>query len=1132
MGAIARRVWLLRICMLAVIGLPAATCAAATYEWTNPVNGTYSTAGNWTLTSGSGTPPPVAGDTALLNEVGTYTVTFSANAASDVLSDTAGTVTFASNTSTVRTYSLTTGTADASITGSSTVLNVGNIGNNPMALSVGDNLTVNSGGTLNVRTGNSVSTFDLVLGTAGSGITSTIVVEGAFTRTNTSTTTIIGQNGATGVLTFRNGASGDINGTLTVTSSGFDTTAANLNVQSGATLDLDTLNIGAGVSTVAHGDVTVTGSGSAISQTTGSTLTIGTASGNIGTLNISSSGTFNTIAGGMMTVNKTGTVTIGSGSSAGALNAKGNVTIDGGVIDRQSGSFNLATGQTMNIQNGGRFTSNSYTTATSAVYNIIGANSKLEITSGNLTIDDASHVNVSAGGRVTSAGGLNVGNGTLSVTDSGSRASAVDTSTWGLGGKTATVHFSNAAIGTFGDVDLARSTTANTMANVTIDSGALLSTNLLTMAELGGATTSATLTIDGSGSVLAINGDMTLGNASTGTATITVTNGGSLDVGIGGHTTLNTTGTININGGTADLGFLTDNGGTINLTAGSLSYLGDLTIGTGGLLGTSLTLTSNRTLTLTGTTRVDVGQRLNLSGGSLSTGSLVNDGIISFTSGTLAITGAGGLVIGNGGPLTSLTLGSTRTLNVTQTTTITTGGSLTLSSGGTFATASLELSGGTLTIQDTGRTINVPISGDAASTMNISATNVVLGTAASFNGFHYDGVLNVGPRVLTLNSAGYARLGVLTSLAGGTINATNGVTFASGSNFLGNGTVSARVTGELGSVIEANGALALGDLASPAGFNFAGELHTKQFAVTLNTSGLATLGNLTTLGSGAAVGTLNATNGFFVDFGNAVTGFGTVNSTNSLAKRSIVNGAVEGTSAAQPITLTGWIKGLGSFNNASFTGTFDPGLSTTITSAGNLALTSTSALIMELGGTTPGSAHDQINASGTLALGGTLNVSLVNGFSPTAGNTFDILNWSTLTGTFSTIQLPSLAAGLSWSTSQLYSTGVLSVVPGITGDYNANGTVDAADYIVWRKTLGQTGTGLAADGNNNSQIDQADFDIWRSHFGQTAGSGSAATDGSSTTAQAVPEPTCLALLISAVLIVRGYVQHQLRFPEL
>ena len=73
------------------------------------------------------------------------------------------------------------------------------------------------------------------------------------------------------------------------------------------------------------------------------------------------------------------------------------------------------------------------------------------------------------------------------------------------------------------------------------------------------------------------------------------------------------------------------------------------------------------------------------------------------------------------------------------------------------------------------------------------------------------------------------------------------------------------------------------------------------------------------------------------------------------------------------------------------------------------------------------------------------------------------------------------------------------------GDYNHNGVVDAADYIVWRKTDGST-TQLAADGNGNHMIDPGDLNVWRLHFGElndiTSATGSSA---------AVPEPSALAI---------------------
>jgi hypothetical protein len=55
----------------------------------------------------------------------------------------------------------------------------------------------------------------------------------------------------------------------------------------------------------------------------------------------------------------------------------------------------------------------------------------------------------------------------------------------------------------------------------------------------------------------------------------------------------------------------------------------------------------------------------------------------------------------------------------------------------------------------------------------------------------------------------------------------------------------------------------------------------------------------------------------------------------------------------------------------------------------------------------------------------------------------------------------------------------------LAGDYNRDGTVDAADYTVWRKTEGST-TELAADGNGDGKVDKADHDLWKANFGESA----------------------------------------------
>jgi glucose/arabinose dehydrogenase/type 1 glutamine amidotransferase len=63
----------------------------------------------------------------------------------------------------------------------------------------------------------------------------------------------------------------------------------------------------------------------------------------------------------------------------------------------------------------------------------------------------------------------------------------------------------------------------------------------------------------------------------------------------------------------------------------------------------------------------------------------------------------------------------------------------------------------------------------------------------------------------------------------------------------------------------------------------------------------------------------------------------------------------------------------------------------------------------------------------------------------------------------------------------------LGNLPTLDGDYNQDQVVDAADYVVWRKTVGST-TDDRADGNGDGVIDAEDYDVWRANFGATVAS--------------------------------------------
>ena len=92
-------------------------------------------------------------------------------------------------------------------------------------------------------------------------------------------------------------------------------------------------------------------------------------------------------------------------------------------------------------------------------------------------------------------------------------------------------------------------------------------------------------------------------------------------------------------------------------------------------------------------------------------------------------------------------------------------------------------------------------------------------------------------------------------------------------------------------------------------------------------------------------------------------------------------------------------------------------------------------------------------------------------------------------------------------------TGILD--DGVAGDYDGNGMVDAADYTVWRDTLGSQ-LDLRADGNGNGRVDSGDYRFWKVRFGNA---------GQKTRSITVPEPVALLLLVSGLCGLGGYTKR-------
>ena len=93
-------------------------------------------------------------------------------------------------------------------------------------------------------------------------------------------------------------------------------------------------------------------------------------------------------------------------------------------------------------------------------------------------------------------------------------------------------------------------------------------------------------------------------------------------------------------------------------------------------------------------------------------------------------------------------------------------------------------------------------------------------------------------------------------------------------------------------------------------------------------------------------------------------------------------------------------------------------------------------------------------------------------------------------------------------------TSYADVVPlaGLPGDYNQNNVVDAADYVLWRN-----GGPLANEVDNAGVVNAQDYTEWRARFGQTTGGGTASSIES--VQVAVPEPTTLMLVAGVISIL-------------
>ncbi|WP_146399017.1 autotransporter-associated beta strand repeat-containing protein [Pseudobythopirellula maris] len=187
---------------------------------------------------------------------------------------------------------------------------------------------------------------------------------------------------------------------------------------------------------------------------------------------------------------------------------------------------------------------------------------------------------------------------------------------------------------------------------------------------------------------------------------------------------------------------------------------------------------------------------------------------------------------------------------------------------------------------------------------------------------------------------------------------------------------------------------------------------------------------------------------------------------------------------------------------------------TVLTVEGDFTLASGAMLAVEVAG---GDTLNKLSVTGAASLGGDLSLTLADGFTPQASEVFEVLGAGSLSSQFANAA-PGARVALedgpgSFVVNYDYANDLVTLsefVGLLQGDFNGDGSVDAADFTVWRDHLGESDeSAILSAGDGLGGVDQADYDLWVANFGASYPAPEAAS---------VPEPASLATLLAAAVL--------------
>lgn len=828
-------------------------------------------------------------------------------------------------------------------------------------------------------------------------------------------------------------------------------------------------------------------------------------------LTLSGNGAVSSVTSFALTLNDLFTWTGGSIRGSGAVSALGGIDLHGAGAKTLGGSRVLAGAAVLDFSGGTLTVESSGTAAPGAIldnngtFNAtdeadillnagLGGNLPLFTNDGvlnksglattttiDIALNNSATVNVDSGTLTLSRGGTSTGvfdvdAGATLTLSGGTHTLAPASQVIGAG----TARFSGGTTNLAGTYSVAATYITDGIANF----NAIATTTSL--AQSGGTLAgSASLTV--SAGTFSWTGGTTTGTGSTiipAASILTISEAANKT--IGGSRVITNNGTASLSGGALTMQNSAGAGpGAVFNNNNTFSVIDDADIVFQDLLGNAPIFVNAGTFTKSGsgtTTEIDV--------------AFNNLGTVNVTSGTLALSA----ISTASGPFS-----------------VSAGANLSFLSGAHTYTAAATIGGGTVSF--VGGTVTLAGSYSAAST-TIGGASVAFNhpTNATGSVAFSSGVFSGGGR-FAVNDGTF-------TWTGGTMNGAGTTTIASTSSLALSGAATKTLGASRILRIDGTANLSGGDLlvqssggAGPGAiidnnhvFNATDNADVVFQVVTGNAPGFNNDGSFNKSGAG----TTTTVGIAFTNLGAVNVNSGTLSFTNTLNNSGIIELAGGTLASASTLASTGAIRGQGAINgNIQTAGTVAPAGTSigVLTVNGNYVQTASGQLQLGLEST---SSYDRLLVNGSAILAGTIAVSHIGGFSPGSGDTFDVLNFTSLINNGYTLNLPPLDGDLTWDTSLFASSGVLFVTGGdeqlLYGDYNDDGFVDAADYITWRINEGTDAEfpNTLVEGN----IGPAHYEEWRSNFGSTLSTGSIA---SATILAPEPEAAVLWILIGGAL---------------